>query len=90
MKEACLTNMLVDWVKKQKETSQPRFFFLLQLHEVGGLVIFNKEELTKFGFKSAKKKPKLPDYENLRHFSGYLYRIFFKNNNISICTIFLK
>jgi hypothetical protein len=63
------------------------FFLLLQLHEVGGLAIFNKEELTKFGFKSAKKKLELPEYEDLRHFSGYLYGIFFKNYNMRICTI---
>jgi hypothetical protein len=50
MKEACLTYMLVDCVRKQEATSQPGFFLLLQLHEVGGLAILNKEELAKFGF----------------------------------------
>ncbi len=72
--------MLVDWVRKQEATSQPRFFFLLQLHEVGGLAILNKEELAKFGFNSEKKKKKLEllGYENLRHFSSYIYGIFFK------------
>jgi hypothetical protein len=35
-----------------------RVFFLLQFHEVGGLVILNKEELAKFGFSSQKKKKK--------------------------------
>jgi hypothetical protein len=80
MKEACLTYMLVDLVKKQEATSQPRFFFLFQLHEIGGLAIFNKEELAKFGFNSKKKKKlELLRYEDLSHFSSYLYGIFFKN-----------
>jgi hypothetical protein len=60
MKEACLTYMLVDWVRKRQATSQPGFFFLLQFHEVGGLAILTKEESAKFGFSSEKKKKKKP------------------------------